>query len=240
MPGSIKHIVAGGCSQSADGIGGVPPNPSNITGGCSFTNADQIRSPASWVSCLARDLDVDSLCNTAAHSHGNTLMSNSIIDVLTKYPYSNQDTLVLFNLTFISRLDIACDFDHFDRSNNVPWDHTVLPHTYLKQKSQTLQKFYEHIGLPQVKVQSQRAIASLFDFLQRRKFCYRFLLADTAIFDDVDWQTFLASNQENLVQLGSQVGIRNFILHHDLTIDKTHPTLQGHTRIAKIVLDSLA
>lgn len=236
---SIKHIVAGGCSQSVDGIGGIPPIPGLSNGGCSFTNADTKSVPGSWISYVAQELNVDSLCNTAANSHGNILISNCLIDVLTKYAYPSQETLVLFNLTWLTRLDIPCAFDHFDRSCYIPWDQSILPHTYLGQSSRTLLGFYEHIGKQQVIDQSRRAVFSLFDFLRNQGFCYRFVLASDDIFGDASWQTFLMHHQDSLVRLGSQIGVKNFVHHHGLTRDKMHPTQEGHARIARIVLDSL-
>jgi hypothetical protein len=63
----VDHIIAGGCSFSAHGLGGIPPNPNQPTGGCSYIDQGNGTGmePNTWVGYLAQRFQVQSLANTA-------------------------------------------------------------------------------------------------------------------------------------------------------------------------------
>jgi hypothetical protein len=236
----VKHILAGGCSQTQDGIGGVPPgNLSN--GGCSFVSDNEAvcNDPQSWVGFVAQKLKVNSLVNTAASSHGNQLIANSIVEMLTRYQYDPAITLVLFNITWPSRLDIPCDFDHPDRSKFVPWNKSLIPYSYLTVDSKITHYLYKHMGADQVEQMNCIALINLFNFLENNLYNYRFVLAK----DFSDYTTFnsiIKSKQKNFISLNNKnPGITEFVTANNLNKDIIHPTTAGHEAISNIVIDHI-
>lgn len=238
MTKKFRHIVASGCSQTSDGIGGTPPRQDHV-GSCSFVNGADSASPVSWVSHMAVNYQVSSLCNTAAAAHGNILIHDTIIDTLERYQYNSDDTLVLFNLSWITRLDIPCGFDHFDRSNEIFWKSDFLPYSYLKQQSRTLQQFYEHIGKQQVKQTSVRSILNLFHYLENRGFTYRFVLASDDVWEQSYDKQILSTHQCQYVPINEYKGMREFARGSGLSHDGNHPNADGHRVVAQLVMQSL-
>jgi hypothetical protein len=234
----IKHILASGCSLSQNGIGGVPPTKLS-SGGCSFNNGADSSDPASWVGFVAKSLNVSSLVNTAASGHGNILIANSIIEMLTRYQYDYKTTLVLFNITWPSRLDIPCDFDHPDHSKHIPWTCNLIPYTYLKMDSTPAQYCYKHMGAEQVEQISCLSLINLFNFLENNQFNYRFVVAK----DFSNFKTFdsvIKSRKENLIVLDNKSpGVVEFVTDNNLKIDSIHPTVEGHRIISKIILNHI-
>lgn len=236
----IKHIVAGGCSQTQDGLGGIPPN-ALTSGGCSFiAHNDYVSAePQSWVSFVAQKLAVESLVNTAASSHGNQLITNSIIEVLTRFPYDPKTTLVLFNVTWPTRLDVPCDFDHPDRSKFIPWSKDLIPYTYLATDSKPAKHCYKHIGSEQVEQMNYLALRNLFNFLENNQFNYKFILAKN--FSDYPALSSIINSRQQLIKLEQDnVGIVEFVTARGLNRDIIHPTVAGHEVISNTVLNSLS
>jgi hypothetical protein len=236
----VNQILAGGCSQTQDGISGVPPGLLS-SGGCSFVSNDGsvCSDPQSWVGFVAKELDVDSLVNTAASSHGNQLTANSIIEMLSRYHYNPKTTLVLFNITWPSRLDVPCDFDHPDRSKFIPWASNLIPYTYLSTDSKAAHHCYKHMGGEQVERMNSLALINLFNFLENNQFNYRFLLAK----DFSEYKTFysiIQTRKKNLISLDSDnAGIVEFVTANKLNRDIIHPTVEGHRIIGNIVIDRI-
>ena len=80
------NILASGCSFTADGLGGRPPEPADPGGNSFRQDPDyEMQTPVSWASHLANIIDPDSFCNLAGHSHGNFFISKTIIDCLEKF-----------------------------------------------------------------------------------------------------------------------------------------------------------
>lgn len=237
----FRHIVASGCSQSQNGpgAGGMPPTVENPRGGCSFSGPDcGAIEPVSWVGQVAKQLEVSSLFNMAAAGHGNQFVRSTIIDLLERYPYPPRHTLVLFNVTYSHRLDVPCDFRHPDRSTSVPWTPDVLPYTWIDMRASVQHRFHEHIGNDQVKIMSAQALSTLFAWLERHGYEYRFLLGFN-LFRDPVLCPVLERNRSRLIELDQHVGIKEFAIANDATHDACHPTPRGHAMIADRVLNSI-
>jgi len=98
----IKNILASGCSFTQDAIGGFPPTES--IGGNSFREDPdyQCSVPKSWASFLAKQIDPDSFINCAAGSHGNHLVSKTIVDCLES-SITSQTYTGIFNVSDMAR-----------------------------------------------------------------------------------------------------------------------------------------
>ena len=241
----IKHIVVSGCSQTSDGQGGVPPTIESPSGGCSFIPSPDYATsePASWAGMVAQSLNVSSIVNTAAGGHGNMLIATSLIEVLTRYPYPPDETLVLFNISWSDRLDIPCSFLSPDSSQHVTWSPDLIPFTYMDPPGSTagsaLRKIVKNLGIEHIESLSCIALTSLFNFLENQKFNYRFLLGGN--FDRyTQVQHVIKPYLNKLIVLDKETpSIAEFVVANQLNKDIIHPNPEGHQVISNIVLQAL-
>jgi len=238
----IKHIVAGGCSFTANGIGGVPPSESNPDGGCSFID-DQVFPapiPGSWVGFVAKKLQVKSLVNVAANSHGNIATANNLMQVLTRFNYDPDQTLVLFNISDPSRLDLPCSWDHPEKSLFCAWPDSVIDFSYLSCSCQLVESAQKNIGIEQVNVLSTNALLGLLSFLTLNGFNFKFLTMRN--YTQIEpLNKVIDNNKSSWISLGSGLGMIEYVMDLGLTVSDidTHPNLQGHVMIADRVLEAL-
>lgn len=228
---SIQHIVASGCSQTADGIGGCPPEIDS-EGGCSFVHGNAI--PASWVGFVAQALSAQSLVNMAASSHGNYYVAHTIIAVLSKYRYMADRTLVIFNLSEPLRSDIPCAFDHPQRCKYVPYNHDILPGSWLDRSSAMHKNIVKNIGIEQIAAINRVALISLFAFLEQHQ--YRYLFTTMNDYSDDQYIGDLVSTNRNRIDLIPGNGIIEFATATRCLSDISHPNVHGHEKIAAQVL----
>lgn len=234
---TIKHIVAGGCSQTADDIGGCPPDIDS-DGGCSFvdrgdgTHAD----PASWVGFIAQHLQVASLVNLAAGSHGNIYIAYTLMDFLSRHHYLPTQTLVLFNVSEPLRLDVPCSKDHHDTCDYISYA-DLLQYSWLKTRSPTHQNLVKNIGLDQIASMSRIALMSLFCFLEQKG--YRYLFVGMKDYRDDAYIGDIISTNDNRVDLCPGGGIVEFARSANLLEDPWHPNVGGQKLIATQVLERI-
>jgi hypothetical protein len=236
------YIVSSGCSFTSNGIGGFPPSNTHPTGGCSFVNLNgyNVATPSSWASILAKKMQCTSFVNLAASSHGNILVSMSLIEVLNRFSaYRPDNSLVVFNLTDPGRLDVPCSHGHHDKSGSIPWNNDILPFSFLSTGSKTNTNVRKTIGIEQVEIMSQQAVLALLNFLEHRKFKYRFVMMQNYL-NHNGMYNVLKDYQHNLVTLPG-ISMEQYCIINNLTISKndTHPNQQGHTAIAEIVYNTL-
>lgn len=239
---SITHIVSSGCSFTQDGIGGIPPDQLHPLGGCSFIASDSYTpaTPKSWASMLSKKIQCQSLVNFASSGHGNILISMTLIEALTKYSaYNPENTLVLFNLTDLGRLDVPCPHDHPDKTNDVPWDDTILPFTFLSNTAKISSTICKNIGIEQIEIMSQHAVLALLNFLEQRKFNYRFMIMHEYS-KDSKMESIIKPHWSRLVDLPGG-SMTNYCIMNNVTISKTdmHPNQTGHEMLSSIVYNTL-
>lgn len=235
----VRHIVANGCSETAHGVGGCPPT-ADSHGGCSYIDCgDGTRQePGSWAGFVARDLNVQSLVNLAAESHGNYYIMQTMIDFLSRHRYPANETLVIFNVSEPLRLDFPCSRDHPDCCDYVSYGEDLLPYTWLKRPSRTHDLMSKHVGLEQAAAISRASLLSLFAFLEQQGFRYLFITMHDYR-DDPYIGDVIAANP-NRVDLEPGGGIVEFARDQDLLRDSIHPTVEGHRYIADQVSREIA
>lgn len=230
----IQNLLMGGNSFTQDGIGGCPPSPAS-QGGCSFLDQGQthVAEPRSWASMLAQELAVQSFVNTAAASHGNILIAQSLRWILKQFPYDPAVTMVMFNVSIPMRLDIPCEFDHPDASPRVPWQRDLIPHTYLHRESRTHRDIEKQVGLDIVPALGWAELDFLAHYLEHRGFEYCFLLTENYL-DDPGFREWVLDRQHRLITLDPGVGLTEFAREsgHN-TENGYHPDAQGR----RIVVD---
>lgn len=233
-----KNLLVSGNSFTQDGIGGLPPTK-NSDGGNSFLDQGQghVSTPGSWASIVAQSLKVQSFVNLAASSHSNILVANSLRHVLSNFNYSIQDTLVLFNLSIGSRLDIPCEFDHPDVSKYIPWDKNILPHSYLDRSSKAYKFCEKNIGIDIVKSLGYAQIDFLFNWLEANHYCYYFLLTNTDDLEDQDLTKIIAPRQNRLIEINPGLAMYEYgQISGNNKENNYHPDQNGREDIAHQVI----
>ena len=233
----IRHILAGGCSFTADAQGGIPPSPEHPQGGCSYLDAGA--EPNSWIGFVAQALRVSSLVNVAGLSHGNLMIAHNITTVLERYPlYTPQDTCVLFNITDPGRLDIPCHKEHPD-SAYCEWDDQVVPWRYLNKKSLLQPLMLKNMGIEQVESLNTTMLLGLFSYLEHRGFPYRYLcMRDYSDHDTLG--PVLKRFKQNRIDLDPGGNMADHVKQLGMnSLDNFHPDRQGHRSIADQVIQAL-
>lgn len=231
----IQHLVAAGCSFTADGVGGVPPNELNPTGACTFIpdEAYVAADPKTWIGFLAQRLQVRSLINLAANGHGNTLTAMNIMQVLTKFDYDPVTTMIMFNITDAGRLDVMCDWHHPQASQYCTWPQQVLPYRYLDPNSEVQQTVKKNMGLEQVETVSCHALQGLMCFLKENKFQFKFLtMRDYTNHSPLS--ALIQQHEAHWIPLSTSAGMMEYAQAQGLTVSQRdpHPTVQGQKLIA--------
>lgn len=237
------NIIAAGCSFTQDGICGCPPTDDS-EGGNSFLDYPEdnliAAIPKSWAGIVAKKLNAKSFINVAASGHGNLVLSNSILALLEKFPYQSSNTLILFNITDPTRLDIPCSFEHVDRSMDIPWTSDIIEHSYLSTQSTILKKVKQEIGPDSISYLSTNPLSMLLDLLKYKKYRFAFMtMADYSA--DKYLSPVLAKHQKNFLPFGDQIGMMEFCVTNKMTISTIdrHPNLKGHESIAEKMIDFL-
>lgn len=235
----FKNLLISGSSFSANAISGAPPTDSH-DGGCSFIDNGRgsHNEPESWAGMLSQQLEVTSLVNVAAAGHGNFYISNSILEMLSRYNYNPDDTLILFNVTYLHRYDIACPFNHPDSSDQVPWSAKLIPYTYINVNSSLQKSFVKNISIEVVEQLSVNALRYLFNFLENRKFTFYFLLDDNHT-DHPLFQTLLEDFSKNWIKFSPGISMQHYCKSFD-NFSNSHPTIEGYEKISYYVYDYLS
>jgi hypothetical protein len=223
-------------------MGGLPPSEMHPAGGCSFVDTGdyEVATPKSWAGMLAKKMQCNSFANFASSSHGNILVSMTLIESLSRYPtYCPNNTLVIFNLTDPARLDIPCSHSHYDKSDCTHWDNTILPFSFLSTDSKTNNDIRKNIGIEQVEIMSQQRQYRLLNFLEHRKFKYRFMMMRNYL-NHNGMYSVIKDYQHNLIMLPG-TSMEEYCIMNNLTISKsnTHPNQQGHAALTDIVYNTL-
>jgi hypothetical protein len=238
----IKNLIASGCSFTEDGIGGVPPSPTDPLGGNSFLEIQEYPSttPKSWASMIAKKLQVTSFVNLAAAGHGNISIANNMLTLLTRFTYNPAETLILFNITDPSRLDIPCDKLHPEHSCYSEWPEKIIPFKYIVSKESDITRgLTKTIGVDQVEILTSNMILGMMSFLKQNNFNFKFLLmSDYTAHPTLS--PVISNFSSNLVKLDPGVGMHEFsIITNNLHADGWHPSIEAHRAIADCVINSL-
>ena len=228
----VKNLIVSGDSFSYGGIGGCPPTLLSV-GGCSYIpDVDcGCTEPNIWPGFLARQLSVQSLVNTATSAHGNILISYTIFEILKKYTYNIEDTLIIFNLTDPNRLDTPCDFNNENADNLILWDEKLISHSYLTKPSTP-------IISDAVEKYTSESVRFLMEYLKLKGFKFYFLLMS-----DYTEHKYLGpiikQFRDHIITLNPGPSMIEFAVHTKNTVSKKdlHPNINGHRLIADQVYE---
>jgi len=223
-------------------MGGGPPTDRS-QGGCSYIDAGDVlpAEPNTWPGFLARNLNVTSLLNTACGSHGNILVTNSILEILNKFNYNPKDTLIIFNLSDPARLDLPCASNGpFADVANVLWDSTIIDYSYLKMHSDIVDKIQIYMGIDQVEKFTSNAVELLITLLEYRKFDYYFMMMGNYI-NHQYLGPIIEKYNNRLISFTPGVSMIDFcrLSNNNVSNEDDHPSINGHKIIADIIYEHI-
>lgn len=243
-----KNLIASGCSFTSNGMGGVPPTDTS-QGGCSYIDdlAQAIvgeksylaSTPDSWAGFLAQKLNVTSMINTASGSHGNMLIVHTLLEILNKFPYHPEHTLIVFNLSDPSRLDLPCEFNCVDADHdNILWTKNIIDHSYLKMSNDAhkINEIKRLMGINQIEKFTSNAVELLFTLLEHRKYNFYFMMMANYI-DNQYLGPVIEKYKDRLIGLNPGLSMIDFCQITNNCISKfdKHPNINGHKLIADAV-----
>lgn len=237
----MKNIIASGCSFTENGIGGVPPTD-NLPGGAGLDTVSDLNNltPKSWASFFVETVKPNSFVNTASGSHGNHLVSTTIIELLSRYNYKNSDTLILFNISSFFRHDFLCKHSHPDVSFRTPWTEELLDFNFLNTRSKTHKMLSDTVDIKQTVLLSKNFVKTLFEFLDNNNFKFYFLWMED--YNEIFYSDrFLKKFLDLRIDCGNHNNMLDFCISKNLTVSSKdhHPSNEGHKHIADFVLSRL-
>ena len=229
----IKKILASGCSFTSGGIGGIPPTRYHQGGNSYREDPDYKKSkPTTWASFLAEKINPDSFVNLASPGHGNYLVSKTICDTLQKFDYDPIDTLVIFNISEMARMDVLCEYN--TENNRITWSQDILNYSFLKPHSNKWSKVMKNQegDIKELITYNTERLRELFEYLTTTKYPLVF----TTLGDYTNLPV-IQMNKKHCVQLPGN-GMFEYAEKLDL-LDKDgfHPNLEAHCRISKLAYD---
>ena len=237
----IRHLITAGCSFSSNGTGGIPPSPEHPAGGCSFIADIDVPNikPLAWPGMLAQRLNVSSLVNLSAGSHGNILIANNIMSLLQRFKYHPNDTLIVFNISDPGRYDIPCQHELDDKSSFCNWDSSILPFSYLPKTHKLVIETQKHMGIDQSEEITTNSLMGMMSFLKNQGYRFRFMTLRNYT-QHKNLKQILNQFQEHMIQLTPGIGMAEFVDQLGVTTDDHfHPTVAGHEILTDKILESL-
>jgi|TARA_B110000908_G_C10062264_1_gene361180 hypothetical protein len=237
----VTNVLSAGCSFTANEVvgftGGTPPGEESL-GSNSFR---QNLEPKSWAGWLAKKLDSESFVNVAAGACGNYCVSKSVRTMLEKYNYAPTNTLVIFNITSMSRRDVKVKYNSLNKY--IPWEEDLMDFTFLEPFSSEWKAalkdipIYPGIGKPliprefieEIVERNTRKLYQLFEYLTENAYPYVF-----TTMEDYSHLPLVQEYKDNLVPLPGN-GMFEFATSLcEISEDKFHPTINAHHRIGHL------
>ena len=228
----FKNLVVSGCSFSA---------------GSSDSDIHYASdNPHTWSHFLLPKINPKTFVNLAIPAGGNIASGHNIVYLLeTNKCFTASDTLVLFNITGLDRLDTMCYDDHSSATPYFQWNKefgfgwltegtfcSAGPFTPFKGMLQ------KNIGLPQIITLNSLAIVNTITYLEANNFQYAFMLMDQKIkWDSPDFlKKFLDNRSAHSVTFNGISNMHEYCKQNCLLKnDQFHPNQEGHSAIADFV-----
>jgi hypothetical protein len=221
-----------------------------LVSGCSFTTGssdagDIHKKMNSWPCPLVVKYNIPIIYNLALSGGGNTSICHNISYVIDTDPvFAPENTLVLFNITGLDRIDLMVQSDHPDINTNGSW-HKVFPFAWitsggwltgkLKKITDTLQK---NLGWDSVIRSNCLNIINFIQRLEADGYRYYFMLMDDQILDDAPdfFINFIKSKTQQWITFNEYLSMHSYGKSLGLLeSDNFHLTLEGNLKIAEIV-----
>jgi hypothetical protein len=224
-----------------------------LIGGCSFSAGtsdigEALAQPSTWAHFLLSKIDINLYANLAIPGGGNLATSFNILNFLQKNTHFNKkNTLVIFNITGLERIDTICATDHpdaiqyfsYSKSLNYNW---INEGSFETKMSPFYGKLQKNMGYDQVKILNEYAVITLISFLENENYNFRFMYMDEEIVKESSdiFQKFLLKRQSNLILFDEHLAMHEYCKQQQaLHRDNQHPSVHGYQLISAKVLENL-
>ena len=219
-----------------------------VTTGCSFTGGViplphlpksewNVRGSV-WPHFVYSDnSNFDSLTNLGIPGGGNVASMYNLIYFLEQN--NNKDTIVIFNITGLSRNDTICDSINPDANKDL----CCVDATGLKHFSDTFGFGWITRGngmFQKQNVFSELSIIQAISYLELNNYDYYFMFMNNSVLEKSNeiFKKFIKCRKDRLITFNSN-SMYEFCVSIGETTDDGHPTAQGHKQMAKHIMEFL-
>ena len=226
-----------------------------VISGCSFSAGTSdiymaVSQPTTWSHFLLPKTNSEIFVNLAIPGGGNIAAGYNIVYLLeTKESFTSNDTLILFNITGLDRVDTMCYCDHPQANSSFSWNQD-FGFGWITEGGFTHGRFWRDGGLPfkrllqknmgldQIITVNSLSIINTITYLEANNFQYAFMLMDqyieTAAPDFL--KRFLDNRSAHYITFDGVSNIYEYCKQNTwLKKDQFHPSHEGHSAIADFV-----
>ena len=178
---------------------------------------------------------------------GNFAIANNLTYLLNSKNYINaKDSLIIFNISGLDRIDTMVSVDHPDANKYFSWDKDfefgwITEGGFNNNKNVFNGLLQKNMGFEQVQILSCLSMVQCFSYLESRNFNYYFMLMNDTILDSPLWfNDFLNKRQDKWIQFNQGKSMYEYAKNTNLlSEDKFHPSIHAHKLIADQILHKI-
>ena len=220
---------------------------SSVTAGTSDLVEAQ-NTPQTWAHFLLSSIKPTIFCNLAIPGGGNISIAKTLIYTLeTKLEYTPNDTLVIFNIAPLDRVDIMCDIDHPNANKYFSWAQDlgfgwITSGSFISRIPPFKGIIEKNMGFDAVVNYNALELVGLITYLEGNGYNFYFMLDNISILADAPnyLVNFLNSKIRHWIQFDEHLSLREYCQDKQLMADSEHPNLQGHQALAQQVQQHIA
>lgn len=225
-----------------------------VNAGCSFTagTSDMCQAktnPQSWGHFLLSKIEPRIYINLSMPGGGNRQTADNLTYLLnTKPEITPSNSLILFNISGLDRIDTMCSIEHPDANKNFSWSKDfgfgwITEGGFVSTKAPFRGSLQKNMELEQIRLSSCLAIIQLLAFLELKKFRFGFMTMHDRIFDECpEWfKTVIFEHYyHNYMRFGEVLSMHEFAKSKNLLAsDGFHPNLEANQLVADMVYQTL-
>lgn len=226
--------------------------------GCSFTCStsdvnEAVKNLDSWADYIVKKTNPKFINNFALTGGGNNAICTNLSYLIESQTVASpENSLILFNITGLDRIDIITTSDHPDINTTGSW-HNIFPFAWITsggwcgessgQAKNLMSNLHKNSEYSQVVLENSLRIINFIQYLKFKKYRFYFMLMDNTILSDAPkfFIEFLeAHRNNNWITFDQYDTMHELALTNNMTLyDKFHPDANGHKLIAEYVYDRI-
>jgi hypothetical protein len=221
--------------------------------GCSFsagsTNTQEaLNAPSTWGHFLLKSLGLPVFVNLSISGGGNYAAGKNLIYWIENDQHiTPENTLIVFNLTGLDRIDTMCPPDHPNANKFFSWSHVfkfgwITQGSFLSTQEPFKGLLQKNMGYNQVQISSSLAIIDTITYIESKNLDYRFMVMDQQILDESPvWLTkFISDRSTKWIKFDGCQTMHEYCKKNNmLAHDQFHPSLDGHKEIASYIYQAI-
>lgn len=225
-----------------------------VNAGCSFTAGTSDihlakNNPQSWGHFLLSKINPRIYINLGIPGGGNRQIADNLIYLLNSKPeITPSNSLILFNISGLDRIDTMCSIEHPDANKNFSWSKDfgfswITEGGFVSTNAPFYGALQKNMELEQIRLSSCLAIIQLLAFLKLKKFRFFFMTLDDKIFEECPtwFKTVIFEHyNHNYIRFGEVFSMHEFAKSKNLLApDRFHPNLEANQLVANVVYETL-